>query len=447
MERIVRCSGPCKVFAEYTPSSRVPRAIAILSFCLFGWTRVAAQTSVYQPPGTLAKPPEHLKHRLTDAYDEARLRLGPLRLQPWASVSDLGYTNDISGAVGDGERRPDGHVTFGLGAKLFMRAGKKSYMSAYLLPQYHWWAKTRSLRNLAGRYGAGLFGFYNRLTLTATLTRRTVEGIRTPEILRPALYRMDQGRFSADLRITDPFLLVLDFSGMSVRDDEGSAASSLRQLDRDETTFAAGFRYEVTGHLSLAAMAVRSRSRFSKGSCSCDNSGTFPRIEAVYASGPFRIQVEASLRDLRPDLDSLLPVYRHPTWLFAGYLDRGTRMSYSLYTKRDLLYAAGGEPAFLEHDLVGGAVRLRLGHRAHARIYLEGGADHYLGGVSRKGGISRKDQSVAFGLDASLTLRRSTALVARLGTIRYRSNLRGFDRNVSVVSLGVSFGGGAATPW
>src|SRR5690606_978111 len=95
----------------------------------------------------------------------------------------------------------DGDVTASAGAGLrsYLPVGSDVVVSAHALPEYSWWADREELRRLNGRYGAGAFGFFNRLTLQATAQRNEQLAIRSYEVPEQGNTRQDEIALAAEV--------------------------------------------------------------------------------------------------------------------------------------------------------------------------------------------------------------------------------------------------------
>src|SRR5688500_4493103 len=141
---------------------------SITALALLVAAPAAAQFSQYTAPGSLLQRSTSRKEQMERALENARWRLGPLRLSPWFAIRDAADVSDaFSGSSGDlagqAEEDPDFTISLGAGLQGFVPFGSKTFFTFDALPQYVWWQEQEERRRLNGYYGAGLSAFFNRL--------------------------------------------------------------------------------------------------------------------------------------------------------------------------------------------------------------------------------------------------------------------------------------------
>ncbi|HSU84612.1 MAG TPA: hypothetical protein VLR69_19515, partial [Thermoanaerobaculia bacterium] len=179
--------------------------LCLAAFCLTALV-VTADTAVaqfpvqYTPPGGPQEQPESRQEMLERELAEARYRLGPVRLAPWATLRDVAYVRSL---FTNGRQLPsDLTATVGLGFRAYLRNGPKATWTAQVLPEYVWWQKQSQRRQLNGRYLLGFSGYFNRLTLEVQAGRQQEQRIVTPEVPVPVSTRLDGGELLAELRLS-----------------------------------------------------------------------------------------------------------------------------------------------------------------------------------------------------------------------------------------------------
>lgn len=408
----------------------------------------AAQFAQYTPPGGPDGRPEPLQERLEGAMEEARWRLGPVRLEPWLGLEDVGWVDNLSGDEAE-DTGGDLTATAGAGLRAYLPTGPKVVWAAHLLPEYVWFRDHDELNDVNGRYGVGFFGSFNRLQAQATLTRNQRLGIVSSERLERASSRSDELALAAELRLAGSLYLFASWSEsqsdyLTAVGDPGGR-SDLDQLDRGERVTRGGLRYRTRGGWAIGAGAERSQVDFERPAADRSNSGTSPVV--VIASpldGRLYVSLDLVWRSLEPDDVSTFLPYDGVTGgvhLLLGSED--SRLQPSFYAARDLVYALTAPYSYFEADRIGAAFALSLGWRTRVRIFGEVGRDDY---ATLDPGMERQDDVTAFGASLGFGLYRGVQLTLGFSREEVSSDLPGGDRSVTFVRTGISFGRGLS-PW
>jgi hypothetical protein len=131
--------------------------------CITGAATARAQYPQYIFPGNLGLPTATTEQTLLKSMGDAPWRLGAVRVQPWLGLRDVAYIDNVFGSADDPQS--DLTLTFGAGLKAYLPVGEKVVLAAHILPEYVWWRDNDQLSDWHYRYGAGVFGFFNRMTL------------------------------------------------------------------------------------------------------------------------------------------------------------------------------------------------------------------------------------------------------------------------------------------
>ncbi|HXO18897.1 MAG TPA: hypothetical protein VOA87_03110, partial [Thermoanaerobaculia bacterium] len=316
------------------------RSRAVLLGLLAGLLPLAAwaQFDQYTAPGGPAGRPEDRKGALENASAEARWRLGQLRVEPWIGLKDLEYVDNAFGAPGG--KTGDYTATVGAGLRAYLHSGPKLIWAAHALPEYVWWKDLSERRRVNGRYGIGAFGFWNHLNLEATATRDQEQRVTTPELPEPVHSRTDRAHLSLDAPIGGR--LSVFGSGEKgqfrslVRGTSGSdpAESSLALLDRDETIWRAGLRYNLPRRWSVGLGGERSQVDFVNPAVRLSafadrsNSGTSPLLQIRHDSKEVFLSLEAVRRSLSPSGGSSFVPFKSTTVDGQAGFNTARRLSY-----------------------------------------------------------------------------------------------------------------------
>ena len=418
--------------------------LVVLLGLLLPASTLLGQFSGYTAPGSLAQLPRDRKTTLEKAVDEARWKVGVLRLDPWFGVTNAGWVDDGAQDAEGKELGRDFTATVGAGLRAYLRNGPRVIWAAHALPEYVYWVDRTEARQTVGRYGAGLFGYFNHLTVEATATRDETQSEVTSASFRRIDNRLDRAGIDLDLRVGGAFSLFAGAVESRYRfltgDDPGLA--SVRDLDRDESLVKGGVRYRGGGGLTLGAGYQQSRNDFSSDPQGLSSDASAPFVEMGY-EGP-RLKLEASVTrwTIDPTAAGSASI-RETTGLARLAVAPESRISPTIYYSRGLTYTFSEVGSFQIADRYGAQVAVKLGWRTLLSGYVERGTDDFrsLSGTS----TARQDDETAWGVLATLQLGRGMAIAVGGTWTKFTSNLPGFDREQRQLRIGLALGrlGGA----
>ncbi|HVS62096.1 MAG TPA: hypothetical protein VMT85_01205 [Thermoanaerobaculia bacterium] len=375
------------------------------------------------------------REALEEAVEEARWRFGGLRVDPWIGIRNVGYVD--SGDAGD-QLSGSG----GLGFRAYLPNGPKVIWAAHVLPEYTWLEDSSARSRVNGRYGVGLFGFFNRLTVEALATRQEALDIVSTEIQQRVNARSEGLRLLAELRLAGSINLYVSGSSTTIENlledeerlDPGIAPFDL--LDRDEEVLRGGFRYRSRGDWLIGLGVEDSTVDFDDSSFDRSNSGTSPFVELAIPGRRIAIDVDLVLRELEPDgLSEFVPFDDVTGSLSLVIGGERSRLSPALYARRELVYTLGAA-SYLLDERFGVRGGLPIGRRFAVRAFLETGTNDYTGVT----GPERNDDVAAYGGDLAIQVASRLALSIGYSTEEFESNLPGLDRTIDVLRAGVTFG-------
>ena len=420
-----------------------PRAIPAIaaSLCLGLATAgpVAAQSAQYTAagPGSAAEPPG--KEEIEQRMDEARWRLGPVRLAPYIGVRGLSWVENVFAA--DGEGTSDLTASLGAGVTAYLPTGPRLFWVAQAMPEYVFWADLEERRQLVGRYGAAVHADLNRLAFSVEGRSVEEQAQVTSEEPEPAIGEVEHLGATLALRLTPRLSLtagaaVDDVTNRAGDPDDPRSADFFR-LDRREETARAGLRYAPGELFRLEAGVERRATDFEGAARDLSSTGTSPYARVGLTGNAIRSAAAGVRRSLDPEPGSVLP----PTEATVGSLrlgfTPGCRFDIGLYGRRAFLYSLSDGYSHFEEDRYGVEVAAPFGNRWTTRAFVEAGGNEYAAlGLTVP---PRSDDALAYGFEGSLQLREW--LIYRFGYRRLEidSNLPGFDREteslLSTVSL------------
>ena len=408
----------------------------------------------YTAPGGPEPTPESREEALQKSMEDARFRLGPVRIEPWLSVKDVAW---IETGTGTADADSDLTATAGAGVRGYLRTGPLIW-SGQALPEYVWWREDADRRALNGRYGLTTYGFWNRLTLEAGAGREEQQLIITPELLQPSPVRQDQARAAVEVLWTDAFstLAEVQASEQSSQVEEedtdgvplpppgaGAGLLNLRLLDRQETTARAGVRLRMRQTLMVGAGAERYEAEFASparaGGLDRSNSGVSPYLELRLVRPGLSIAAEAVSRSLEAEKGASFADYEKTTGSASVRFNTGGTVETAIYGGRTFVYSLLPEYSYLDDERLGASLRIDLGWRTHARFFAEGGRNTYT--VLVPGALAREDDYTSYGGTFEIELGRAGSLELRASRIRFDSTVPAFDRELTSLGAALTFTG------
>ena len=419
---------------------KIRASMILLLFVAAG--SAGAQFLQYTPPGGPEQPPESRKEQIERELEAARYHLGPVRVAPWASLHDISYVRNF---FAEGTAPPDDvTATVGAGFRSYLRNGPKATWTFQVLPEYLWWGRQSERRRLNGRYLLGFYGFFNRLTLEARAGREQQQQIVTPEVPVPVSSRRDQGEVLAEVELTRALFAFTTVSASRqdnlVDDLTDPRTGDLGRLDREERITRAGLRWRPRRRWSVALGAERSEVDFDRGSLDRSNSGTSPLAELGYEGRRLRLRASVADRSLEARRGAAFVPYDKLTGDASLFLGVGSRLTWTLYASRNLVYALSSSYAYLNDDRLGLAAALGLGRRLQTRVFVEQGADDYT--AFAPGTPRRQDDVFSYGTSVTFGIARNLSFGLQAVRTEFDSNLPGSDRTYTAVGTTINLLGG-----
>ncbi|HEX3130819.1 MAG TPA: hypothetical protein VH394_26020 [Thermoanaerobaculia bacterium] len=415
-----------------------------------------AQFAQYTAPGSLLTRGTTKKEQLEKAAENARWHLGPFRLAPWAALRDAAYVSDVFAGTLEGEvpgtkAEPDFTITAGAGLQGYLPLGPKAFFTVEALPQYVYWQKHDERRRLNGYYGAGLFGFFNRLSLQAVARRAEEQTVLTPEFEQRIHSRQDVLDGSLELRLGHAFYLFGSASWLTFEPLIGDLGDDPRlplfqDLNRDERVLRGGVELRPDDRVRVAVGVERSEVEFDGAARDRSNTGTSPILEASFQTERLSLSGALARRSLKPDPGSELVPFDDTTGhILATFIPRW-RLSYSVYAGRDLTYSIDPGYSHFVADRLGGSIGAKLGRSSSMDVFYETGGHDYA--RTSAAVPARQDDFNAYG--TTLHLQLGERVRWNLGVQRTQleaPDRPGLDRSLTVFQSNLEFSafGGAFT--
>lgn len=392
------------------------------------WLIVAPLGAQYNPPGTsVADRDVTDEEELRSGLEEASWRLGVLRLQPWIGIRDASFVTSST------DDETDVTASAGAGVRAYVKTGPKVVWAAHALPEYVWWRNNDAKRRLNGRYGLGLFAFFNHLDLELSARRSEVQGFFSSEVQELTTTRRDLAHLGFELALGKRVAI---FGARSLSDlenqEDGSPRFSL--LDQRIETSRIGLRYRTPGGLSIGGGVEETANEFDREARNLSNTGAAAFLEVGYEGRRFGMVAAVERRTLRGREGSDFTELEVST----GYLESSWRLHRAvdllLYGRRQLGYSIASAYSNILGERAG--TRLDVKWR-DSLLYVtaELGRDEFKS--FDPAAPERADDVLAFGFGLTFVVRSGFAFSTALIHSRYDSSLPGFDRDVTAWTASV----------
>lgn len=396
----------------------------------------AAQFQQYTPPGDLQGAAVNRRDGIEKDVQDARWRLGALRIQPELSLRNLGYVDDVFVGSGEGDVS-DLFASVAAGLHFYLPVGPKTTLAAYALPEYVWWQDQEDRRRLNESYGVGVFAYFNRLTIELSGTSNERLSFASSEIEQQVTDSQDSLTADLELFLRRNLALFASASATEFRylideaEKDDPRIAPFDRLDRDEEVLRGGLRARFRGGLTLDLGAERSQATFRLEENDLSNSGTAPYLGLVLDRGAWKLSGDLALRSLKAREGSEFRDFDEPTGRFELTIQARPRLSLQATAARSLTYSVADGFTYALEDRAGAAAEFELRRRISLRVFTETGEVDYSAGMSV---APRVDDYSAWGAKLKVGLGRKAELQVGVIETEYDSNLPGFDRTVTRIT-------------
>jgi hypothetical protein len=385
---------------------------------------VLAQLQQYTPAGSLAERALPTREQLKESMKQARWHLGRVRIAPWLGLKDLMYVDNVFGTAEN--TQSDLTATVGAGVHGYLPVGAKLVLDAYALPEYVWWKDLARRRLWNGRFGAGLYGYFNRLVVEASVLDARSQQYASADLEQLVNISGRGGNLNLELQVLRRVTLFATASQRQLRhrarDLEGEAGAALLLQDRDETQGRAGLRYRFGERFALGVGVERLDITFEHSERDRSTTSSAPSVELLVDGPRWWSSLSYSAPVLEPKTGSLLA--RHEGRL--GHAQLGWRLrrglEWRLYGAQQLAFTYSADSLFSESERWGVAIQRQLGWRSNGSLFWESGRERYFYQGDR---IVRSEDLEAYGLALNYQLGGAFMLAVQASRTRYAAGAAG----------------------
>lgn len=402
---------------------------------LAGAPALPAQSTQYTPPGTLGRPVVDRREALQRAVEEARWRLGPLRVEPWIGLREVARVEQESP---DGETESDVTASAGAGLQLYLPVGSRTTLAAETLPEYVWWKEREDDRRLAGRYSAGLFVHANRFALE--VTGRSIDGDTAigPELEARVPSEQRFGRARIEVPIAGGLALFGRAELSSYDVDAAGIAPAAEALERDENEWQAGVRWR-RGDFEIGLGAGGFAAEFDSAGAARDADGSSLLAELGLTREKLGFQLGATAFELEPADGSGFEGFDDTLGQARLWWSPRERFRLAFYGQERLTWSIESERSYFVDRRLGTELGLSFGHRLAGRAFYETGENRY---SRRDGQAARADDAESLGAGLDVELRRGLRLSGLWRRTTVENPAFEVDRTIDELRVGLVFGGG-----
>ncbi len=397
------------------------------------------QFAQYTPPGGPGEAPADREEEVEASLEDARFRLGPVRLAPWFGLSNVSYVDNVFLGSGD-DQTSDFTATAGGGLMVLVPTGPKTVWTVEGGLEYTYWNDLDDRSRAGGRAGAAVFGFYNRLQLELGGGLEETEQFASAELPQLLPFRTEHAR--ADLTVNVSRKIDLWGRGWAGRttsladeiDDPRVADFGL--LDRDETILQAGVAWSPTEKVRLGIGVEGTEVEFADPANDQSNEGTSPVVVLDLLGNRFELRLELVERSLDPIAGSAFVPFESETGSARLDLDLSPRLDLQLYGHRGLVYSLEPGYGYFTDQRTGVSLDMPFGRRLALSLFAEVGENDYT--ASDPGTPDRADDVTSYGAHLDFRLSEYISLTVGGHDTEYDSNLPGLDRSVGAIETGLT---------
>jgi hypothetical protein len=372
--------------------------------------------------------------------DDARVHLGPFRIEPLFGLRDVGYENNVFGTTDDPVA--DWRATVSAGADVILPVGNKNYLLGRALPEYTWYSKLTNRRAFGGTYGGSWLALFNRLSLEAGAETSSQIAPVNSEVEQSIPGTRDDVFARGEIEVFRRLALFASAQRRRQRYETSDEAVPIiaDRLERDEEVVRGGVRYKWRSWLDFSAAVERGTTEFVSAT-NRDNETNAVIFGLHYDRPRLFLNVSAGQREGTPRGLSTFPEFSTTTGSYYLEYQLGAPPRVDVSGHRRVTYSLTDASPYFFETRNGAGVTIPVGTRFGIRALGEVGTNDYPV-VAGQTTPKRQDDVTMFGGGIAVRLYRRTYLSIVASETRYDSNLA-FDRTIFRVSTLISLRGQA----
>lgn len=385
-----------------------------------------------------------LPDQVQQEREDARFRLGAVRLMPYLNVKDVGYNNNVFENAA-GEKVTDYTATVAPGARLLLPFGKKIVLRAGAEPAYYWWKDLTFLRGWGITGDGQVLGLFNRLTVGADgRYADTIQLVNSEANVRTR-QKQSSGDAALEVEVLRRLSVFGRYEAVQTRLDDsgfGQAGQELSQiLDRTEYGARGGLRYRFDARFSVGAMGQWTKAQFVNEPVGRDNEGFGALVSVRYDRARFYVELTGGYQQAKGTYEQgAFPEYRTETYTYfvSYFVAKQVELQVSGWRRPQYSYYLDNPYYFETRN--GAALNLGLGHRVMLGGSFSLGTNAYQVGVSAGSTlVTRRDDLVTISGTLGFVLSPTMNLSVNVRNDQYTSNVPGVGRSVLTVSGGLNW--------
>lgn len=376
--------------------------------------------------------------------DQARIRLGPLRLRPVLSLGNFGYTNNFFGETEEA-RKGDFTATVMGGVKAIVPVGSRLFFRGSVLPSYHWYLDNEERRGFGGTYDFSALWYVSRFSFEARAGSYTANVNLSSEVEQPVEQNVLAGRLRAQYELGSRTTLVGDlnlakrsYGGPGLSEEE---LDTVAGLDGTDAVWSIGVRRKVGARLLVGVSYEQGDLTFVNEGELRDATSRGVLGSAYLDNSRLDVNVYLGYRDFQPKGGSSFVPYSGP----SGGADVGYALSRLItlgaFGRSSLISSLYSDAAFYDEQRVGASLGFSP-RWASLLVSFEAGPNRYTNPTPQPDGssVTRKDdvRTIRAGIRGRISRFLNLGITADKSD--YTSNLPGLDRSVFRIGTTVGFG-------
>lgn len=384
------------------------------------------------------------RESLEGEVDEARIRLGPLKLKPTLSIGNFGYTNNFFGETEE-ERKGDVTGTVTGGVRAIVPVGSRLFFRGNVLPSYQWYLDNEDRRGFGGTYDFSAVWFISRFSFEATAGSYTATVNLSSEVEQPVEQNVLGGRLRAQYELGSRTMLVGDlnlakrsYGGQGFTEEE---LDTVERLDGTDTVWSVGIRRKLGARLLVGVS-------YEQGDLSFVNEGELRDATSKGVMGSafldksrLDVNVYLGYRDFQPKSGSSFVPYNGPSGGATVSYSLSRLISLGAFGRSNLVSSLYADAAFYDERRVGATLGFSP-RWAGLYVSYETGPNLYTAPTLQPDGswVTREDTVKTLRAGIRGRIGRYLNLGITADKSDYTSNVPGFDRSVFRIGTTVGFG-------